>query len=103
MSKSLQASARIPATLTAQEGVSLDTAGSGCRIRPQPGQARPEGSELASQRSIITGENAHLLQEPCFQGAIQSPVATDGRPKEPSGAALTHGGPGTLPDAQKGI
>lgn len=56
-----------------------------------------------AQRSIITEENAHLLQKPCFQGAIQSLVATAGRPEEPSGVTLTHGGLGTPPDAQKGI
>lgn len=94
MSESLQTSARIPSTLTAQEGVRAWTiASSGCRIHPQSGQARLEGDELASQQGTVTEENAHLLQKPCFQGAIQSPVATAGRPEEPSGVTLTHSGP----------
>lgn len=47
MNESLQTSARIPSTLTTQEGFSLDMASSGCRIHPQSGQARLEGDELA--------------------------------------------------------
>lgn len=45
----------------------------GCRIHPQSGQDRLGGDELASQQCIITEENAHLLQKPRFQGAIQTP------------------------------